>query len=166
MADRPPPPDEISTATGAALIGVSPRRLRQLADGGHVVIHRRGFTTVSSVVSGYIRSLRQDASASPTSAVAARGHAAKASLTRAATARRKALLTVRFEAEAVVQEVADAAIRRLRDAKLPTSIPMAAGRSFRSEIAQAIAQIEAAKARALAALVTGDLSLLDHIHGR
>lgn len=165
MANRPSPPDEISTAIGAALIGVTPRRLRQLADSGFVSIHRRGYTTVSSVVSGYIRSLRAETASSPTSAASARGHSAKAQLTRAATARRQAQLTVRSEAEAVVREVAEAAVRRLRDARLPTSIPMAAGQSFRAEIAAAIGQIEQARDQALASLVTGDLSLLDRGHG-
>ena len=160
MADGAPPPDEIATTTAAALIGVSPRRLRQLADAGHITIHRRGFTTVSSAVSGYIRSLRAEAQSSPASASAARGHTAKAALIRSHTARRKAALTVRAEAEDVIQAIADAATRRLRDARLPAVSP-AAGQSFRAEILAACLRIEAARDCALRALATGDLTELD-----
>lgn len=164
MADRTPP-DEITTATAAALIGVTPHRLRQLASAGFISLHRRGYTTVSSTVSGYVRSLRQETLASPANAAAARGHSAKAALTRAATAKRRAVLTVRSEAELAIQTVADAAVRRLTEAKLPASVPASAGISFRAEIALAVAQIEAAKARALAALASGDLAALDRGHG-
>lgn len=166
MADGAPPPDEIATTTAAALIGVSPRRLRQLADAGHTAIHRRGFTTVSSAVSGYIRSLRAEAQSSPASASAARGHTAKAALTRAATAKRLASLTARAEAEWAIETSAAAAVRRLRDAQLPASIPAPAGTSFRAEVAMACQRIEAAKGRALAALASGDLAELDRApHG-
>lgn len=160
------PPDEISTSTAAALLGITSHRLRQLASAGFVVIHRRGHTTASSAISGYIRSLRAETSTSPTSAAAARGHAAKAQLTRVATARRWALLTARDEAAGVIEQVAAAAIKRLRNARLPTTIPNAAGISFRAEIGAAIGQIEQARSRALAAIASGDLTLLDHVHGR
>lgn len=154
-------PDEITVTTAAALLGVSERRLRQLAQEGHITIHRRGHTSVSSAVGGYVRALRAEAQTSEMSAAAARAHAAKASLTRAYTARRRAALTARAEAEAVIEEIAAAAVRRLRDAKLPASIPAATGQTFRAEIIAACARVEEAKARALAALATGDLTELE-----
>jgi hypothetical protein len=154
-------PDEISVTTAAALIGVTPRRLRQLADEGFITIHRRGHTSVSSAVSGYVKALRADASRSEVNAAAARAHAAKAGLIRAATDRRKAGLTVRAEAESVINEVAAAAVRRLRDARLPVGIAPAAGKSFASEVAQACARITEARDVALEALRTGDMDLLD-----
>jgi DNA-binding transcriptional regulator YdaS (Cro superfamily) len=90
-------PDEITTATAAALLGISPRRLRQLADEGRVLIHPRGYTTVVSAVQGYLRSIRADASRAPIDASAARGHEAKAALIRSATDRRRATMTDRGE---------------------------------------------------------------------
>lgn len=125
------------------------------------MIHARGRTTVTSAIQGYVRSLRDDGHVSETSASAARGHAAKASLIRAATAKRQSALMVRSEAEQVIHEVTEAAIRRLTEARLPATIPAPAGTSFRSEIALACHAIEAAKARALAALASGDMALLD-----
>lgn len=154
-------PDEISITAAATLLNVTPRRIRQLAQDGFVVVHRRGFTSVGSAVSGYVRALRAEGQTSPTTAAAARQHLAKAQLIRSFTAKRKAALTARAEAEEAVRAVADAAIRRLKDARLPASIPTATGQSFRSEVAAAVVRIEEAKARALAALATGDASLLD-----
>lgn len=154
-------PDEISTTAAATLLGLTPRRLRQLADEGFVVVHARGRTTVSSCVQGYIKSLRASGHSTEASASAARGHNAKAALIRSATAKRRAALTAQEEAITAIETVAQAAIRRLTEAPLPAAIPAPAGTSFRSELALAVAQIEAAKARALAALASGDLSKLD-----
>lgn len=158
MSERP---DEIGTATAAALLGVTPRRLRQLADEGFIVIHRRGFTSVASAVGGYVRALRADGKTSEASASAARQHSAKASLIRAHTSRKKAALTERLEAEEVIRAIADASVRRLRDARLPASIPTTTGASFKSEIAGACRKIEQARDCALRALATGDLTELD-----
>lgn len=154
-------PDEISVIAASTLLGITERRYRQLAAQGFCTIHARGKTTVGSAVSGYVRSLRAEAEASPTTATAARAHTAKAQLVRSFTAKRRAALTVRAEAEAVVEEIATAAIRRLRDARLPASIPAATGQSFRAEIAAARSRIETAKTVALEALRTGDMALLD-----
>lgn len=156
-----PRPDEISTTAAATLLGITARRLRQLADAGHITIHRRGHTTVASCVQGYIRALRTEGHATETSASAARGHAAKAALIRSAMAKRRAALTARDEAEQAILEVAQAAIRRLTTAPLPATIPAPAGTAFRAEIALAVTQIEAAKSRALAALASGNLSALE-----
>lgn len=158
MTERP---DEISSSAAAALLGVTPRRLRQLAEGGFLTIHRRGFTTVGSAISGYIRALRAEGHATEVSASAARGHTAKAALIRAATAKRRATLTAVSEAEQAIATVAEAAIRRLGEARLPASVPTHAGISFRAEIAAAIDRIRAAETRALAALTSGESSALD-----
>lgn len=154
-------PDEISVTAAATLLAVTPRRIRQLAADGFIVVHRRGFTSVGSAISGYIKALRSEGQTSATTAAAARQHEAKAALTRSFTAKRRAALTVRTEAEEAVQTIADAAVRRLRDTKLPASIPVATGQTFRAEIIAACARIEEAKARALAALATGDLTELE-----
>lgn len=154
-------PDEISTSAAAVLLGITPRRLRQLSDEGFITIHRRGHTTVSSAVQGYVKSLRAMGHSTETSESAARGHAAKAALIRATTAKRRAVLTAQEEAVEAIETVATAAIRRLTEAPIPAAIPTPAGISFRAEIALVVGQIEAAKARALAALASGDLTTLD-----
>lgn len=155
------PPDEITVETAAQLLGVSPRRYRQLAAEGYCTIHARGRTTITSAVSGFIRSLRATAETSPASAAAARQHGAKAALVRSHTARRRSALIARAEAEEAVSAIASAAVRRLRDARLPASIPTAAGVTFRAEVNAACARITEARDRALKALASGDLSLLD-----
>lgn len=155
------PPDEISTSAAAVLLGITARRLRQLADDGFVVVHARGRTTVSSCVQGYIKSLRASGHSTEASASAARGHNAKAALIRSATAKRRAALTAQEEAVVVIEVVAAAAIKRLTDARLPLNIPAPAGISFRSEIASACDRIRAAEARALSALASGNLTMLD-----
>lgn len=157
-------PDEISVQTASALLGVSPRRLRQLADEGRILIHRRGFTSVSSAVRGYIRSLREDASAAPVSASMARGHVAKAALTEASTARRRAVLTERAEAEQMLALVARTAIDRMRAVRPPASLSPAVAQVLRTELASTIARIEAAHRVSLRAVATGDLSEIEAAH--
>jgi len=155
-----PAPGEVSTATAAALLQISPRRLRQLADEGRIVIHRRGFTTLSSAVRGYLRSLRSAGPVGGTSPAAARGHDAKAALTRAATERRRAALTPRAEAEGALQAVAATAVARLRAVDVP-GLDQATARALAVEVAAAVERIETAATAASTALATGDLAELD-----
>jgi len=154
-------PGEVSTATAAALLQISPRRLRQLADEGRIVIHRRGFTTVQSAVRGYLRSLR-DSGQTETATAAARSHSAKAGLIRAHTERRRATLTPRAEAEGALQAVAATAVARLRAIDVPGLDPSTA-RALAVEVAAAIIRIEGAAEAASTALATGDLVALDKV---
>lgn len=151
-------PGEVSTATAAALLQISPRRLRQLADEGRIVIHRRGYTTLSSAVRGYIRFLKDSGQTETASAAAARSHSAKAGLIRAHTERRRATLTPRAEAEGALQAVAATAVARLRAVDVPGLDP-ATARALATEIEAAITRIGAAAAST--ALATGDLAELD-----
>lgn len=154
-------PDEISTSTTAALLGVSPRRIRQLAEEGHITLHRRGFTTVVSAVQGYIRSIKADASRAPLDTSMSRSHTAKAALTEAATARRRATLTEKAEAEQMLDLVARTAIDRLRAVRPPASLSPAVAHVLRTELAATCARIEAAHQASLRAVATGDLTEID-----
>lgn len=158
--------DEISTTTASALLGVTPRRLRQLADEGHVVIHRRGFTTVASAIRGYVNFLRAEERAGGTTATSARAHVVRAALTEAATAKRAASFMPRAEAEEVVAIIAGLAAKALRDAKLDPAVSPEAARAFATEIKAAAARVERAGERAVAALRSGDLAASEGNHGR
>lgn len=157
--------DEIATSVAAALLGVTPRRLRQLADEGRIVIHRRGFTTVTSAIRGYVNFLRAEERTGATAATSARAHGARAALTEAATARRAATLLARVEVEEVIATITTTAAAALRGATLGPAVSPEAARAFAAEIAAAAARVERAGARAVAALRSGDLANLERDHG-
>lgn len=157
--------DEISTGTAAALLGLTPRRLRQLADEGHVVIHRRGFTTISSAVRGYVDFLRAEERHGVTTATQARAHTARAALVEAATAKRAATFLPRAEAEEAVGALAVLAASALRSARLDTAVSPEVEKAFAAETEAAAARVERAGERAIAALRTGDLTALERNHG-
>lgn len=159
------PNDEISTSTAAALLGLTPRRLRQLADEGSITIHRRGFTTITSAVRGYADFLRAEERNGATAATQARAHTARAALVEAGTARRAAAFLPRAEAEEAVGAFAALAAQALREAKLDTTIAPEAERTFRIEVEAAAARVERAGERAIAALRSGDLTALERDHG-
>lgn len=154
-------PDEITTATAAALLGISPRRLRQLAEEGFITLHRRGHTTVASAVRGYIRSIRADASRAPVDTSMARGHQAKAALIIAHTAKRRATLTERTEAEKMIQIVAETAVTRLRSITTPASLSPAIAKALKVELEVTIAKIKAAQKAALHAVATDDTTEIE-----
>lgn len=154
-------PDEISVAVAAALLGVSPRRLRQLASEGFITLHRRGHTTVVGAVQGYLRAIKADASRVPVDTAMSRAHAAKAALTTAATARRRAALTDRTEAEQMLDLVARTAIDRLRAVRPPASLSPAVAHVLRTELEATCARIEAAQKASLLAVATGDLTEIE-----
>lgn len=154
-------PDEITTGTAAALLGVSPRRIRQLAEERFITIHRRGHTTVVSAVQGYLRSVKADASRAPLDTSMSRSHTAKAQLTEASTARRRAVLTERTEAEQTVQIVAETAATRLRSITIPASLSPAIAKALQAEIAATCTKIEEAQKTAMQAIATGNVSLVE-----
>jgi hypothetical protein len=154
-------PDEISTSTAAALLGISPRRLRQLAEEGFITLHRRGHTTIVSAVQGYLRSIKADASRAPIDTTMSRAHAAKAALTEAATARRRAVLTEKAEVQQMLDLVARTAIDRLRAVRPPGSLSPAVAHVLRTEIETTCARIEAVHKAALLVVATGDLSEIE-----
>jgi type IV secretory pathway TrbL component len=150
----------------AKLLGMHPERLRQLQRAGYIDrAARRGFVSVISAVSGYIRFLKEDSATSTAPSAAARSHAAKAALTSAATARRRANLTEQKEAAEVIETIASAAARRLRAVRLASGLPPAASATFKVELAASVARINTARTVALAAIRTGDFSEIDG-HGR
>ncbi|RID91619.1 hypothetical protein D2N39_13055 [Gemmobacter lutimaris] len=150
----------------AKLLGIHPERLRQLQRAGYIDrAARRGFVSVISAVSGYIRFLREDSATGTTPTAAARSHAAKAALVGAATARRRAVLTEQKEAIEAVETIASAAARRLRAVRLASDLPAPAAAAFKTELAASAERIDAARTVALAAIRTGDFSEIDG-HGR
>lgn len=54
------PNDEISIDTAAALLELTPKRIRQLVQAGFIKMHRRAHTTITSTVRGYIRFLKDE----------------------------------------------------------------------------------------------------------
>lgn len=154
----PLPPDEISTAQAGVLLGLSQERIRQLCASGYIARHRKGFTTATAAVQGYIRFLKAEARKTPASTAASRSHAAKASLIEASTARRRAELIDLSEAEHVIARIASTAISRLRKTPSDKALSASTRKVMAAEIAAACRAIEKARDRALAALNTGDFS--------
>lgn len=59
-AAGPRPNDEITVDVAAALLELTPQRIRQLAQAGFIKLHRRNHTTITSTVRGYIRFLKDE----------------------------------------------------------------------------------------------------------
>ena len=154
----PSPPDEISTAQAGVLLGLSQERIRQLCASGYITRHRKGFTTATAAVQGYVRFLKAEARKTPASTAASRSHAAKASLIEASTARRRAELVDLSEAESVINRIARIAIARLRKTPIDRALSASTRKTMTSEISGAIKAIERARDRALAAINSGDFA--------
>lgn len=154
-------PDEISTQIAASLLGITARRLRQLADEGFITIHRRGRTTVISAVQGYLRSIKSDASRASVDTSMARGHQAKAALIAAHTDKRRAALTERAEAQQMIEIVSETAVRRLGTIAAPANLSPAVAQALCAELAATCSRIEEAQKAAALALVTGDLTVIE-----
>lgn len=84
------PRDEITTRQAATLLGIGETMMRKLVSGCHVIVHRRGHTTLTSAVSGYSAFLRGSTSTSTSGQIAARAHLAKAAAVSASVERRRA----------------------------------------------------------------------------
>jgi hypothetical protein len=157
------PPDAIPIPQAAKLIGLTPERLRQLVRAGYAVSPARGMIRLTTVLSGYCRFLREEASR-PDSEGAARGHDAKAELIVAATTRRRDVLIERVEAEAVLGVIRDAATRHLRSLTNSRSaardLPAGIVGKVADEVEIALASINDAHQAALLALKTGDFSAI------
>lgn len=146
----------------AKLLGISTERLRQLQRSGHIDrAPRRGFVNIISATSGYIRFLKEDSVTGTTPTAAARSHQAKAALTSAATARRRANLTEQVEAVQAVEAIAAAAARRLRAVRLASDLPAPAAVAFKAELAASMGRINTARLVALDAIRTGDFGAID-----
>lgn len=168
MAAKQVDPTLVLLVDAARLLGIHPERLRQLQRSGHIArAPRRGYVSVVSAVAGYCRFLRDDSATGLEPSAAARSHAAKASLTRAATDRRRAALTEQAEALAVIETVAASAARRLRAARLAPDLPAATAAVFKAEVAASLTRIDAARKAALLAVKTGDFAQIEGPgHGR
>ncbi|WP_151717552.1 hypothetical protein [Gemmobacter serpentinus] len=134
--------DEISTSTAARLIGVSDEMFRKVARAGHITVHRRGFTTATSAVSGYARFLKQDTARADAHADQSRQHIARASVIRATTARRRAGLIEAAEAELIVRTVAEAATSCLRGLDAAGHVSPATAQALAVAARNAAARIE------------------------
>jgi len=152
------PPDALPTTAAARLLGLGEERVRQLAKQGYIPKIARGHTTVGGAISGYIRFLKAEARKTPASTAASRSHNAKAELIAASTARRRAELISLDEAESVINRIAVTAITRLRRVPGSARLTGATRTTLAQETDAAIAAIERARDRALAAINTGDFS--------
>ena len=70
--------DEITLEVAGRLIMVGPERVRQLVRSGHIAKTRHGYTTIPSVVQGYIRFLKESARDGTQTASAGRAQEARA----------------------------------------------------------------------------------------
>lgn len=145
-------PGEIATSTAAVLIGVSYEMVRRLVKSGHIALHRRGYTTVSSAVQGYARFLREDAARAEANASAVRAHNAKAATVAAANARRRADLMAIDDATEILDLIATTATAKLRGISLKGRVPASVEKRVAAEMAEAAKDIEAARALAVAVL--------------
>jgi hypothetical protein len=80
MAAQEParPNDEITVEVAAVLLELTVQRVRQIATEGFIKIHRRGHTTISSAVRGYIRFLKDSHSKQTQAGAAERARDARA----------------------------------------------------------------------------------------
>ncbi|WP_226553575.1 hypothetical protein [Celeribacter naphthalenivorans] len=146
------PSDEIDVSSAATLLGISGAMFRRVAAAGYIERHARGKTTVSSAVQGYARFLRDDGARSEGNEAQARSHRAKAARIRRETERRRAALSVREEVEEIVVTVAKTACNRLRSVDVVGLVDGKIAAAFADEVEGACQRVEAAKARAVAAL--------------
>ncbi|WP_417264544.1 helix-turn-helix domain-containing protein [Celeribacter sp.] len=146
------PPDEISTADAAKLLGVSSEMVRRLVNSGHIPRHARGRTTVSGAVAGYASFLKEDGARAVANAAQVRSHHAKAKKLRRETERRRASLMPIEDAEQVVTTTAQTAIDHLKAVDVEGNVSAQSAKAFAAEIEGAVSRIKDAEARAIAAL--------------
>lgn len=72
------PSDEISIEVAARLLELTPQRINQLVGAGYITRHRRGFTTISASVRGYIRFLKDESRKATQAGAAQRAQEARA----------------------------------------------------------------------------------------
>jgi hypothetical protein len=77
-ADGQRPNDEITVDTAAALLELTPQRIRQLVQAGFIKMHRRNHTTITSTVRGYVRFLKDEARKASQAGAAERARDARA----------------------------------------------------------------------------------------
>lgn len=148
----------------ARLVGLSGERIRQLIRGGYAVSAGRGYVRLPSLLSGYVRFLRAEASR-PESEGMTRGHEAKAELIEAATARRRAELIERTEAETALEVIHNVAARHLKTLTskkgAARGLPDTVRARVAAEVEVALTQIGDAHQAARQALRTGDFTALE-----
>ena len=164
-SDKSLPPGVVTTSVAAALIGVTVDRIGQLVRSGHAVSPARGQVVLASLLRGYVASLRTSA-ARPASAALARQQSAKAALITETTEARMAEVMPRHDAEQSVRLVVDVALKRIRALAKPGNaalrdLPPDVAAAVRREALAAVQKIEAARATALRALATGDLTEIE-----
>lgn len=162
------PPDALDIGTAGRLVGLSTERIRQLAKAGFAHIPTRGVVSLTSLLSGYARYLRQEA-ARPESEALGRANDAKAELVRAATERRRAELVPRADCEvalATIRETAGRHLRGMTTARALKGLSPAVAEAVRGEVREALARIDKAEAEARAALLSGDMEGLGEGTGR
>ena len=145
-------PNEIATSTAATLLGISGEMFRRVAKSGHIVVHKRGVTTVDGAVQGYANFLREDARRAEANASAVRAHQAKAATVAAANSRRRAGLIDVEEVEFLLGEITRIASDRLGRVNLSGRASDGATQNVAHEIKVAAVDIEAARAAAVALL--------------
>lgn len=156
------PPDAMPITEAAALLGLTPERIRQLGRAGYATLPARGVVSLTSLLSGYAAFLKAEAAA-PESAAASRAHDAKAALIENATDKRRADLVKRTEAEEALALIRAAAVRHLRGmttARALRGLSPDLCAALRREVAGAVERIEAREAEARAALLSGELESL------
>ena len=122
--------DEISMEVAGRLIMVSAERVRQLIKGGYIERSRPGYTTIPSVVQGYIKFLKEAASEKTQNASASRVQDARAKEIERRLAREErdlipqeeASLAMSMLAGKVAQELAGMGARITRDMALRRQI--------------------------------------------
>lgn len=153
--------DAVAIPAAAKLLGLHPERVRQLIRAGFATSPARGHVGLTSLLRGYVASLRDEAER-PQSEAAARSFDAKAALLQRQTDARRAELIERGAAEEALGIVRDLALRHVASLARPRVSPMkllpvAEQTVLRREVKAAEAKIAEAHEAALRALRSGDL---------
>lgn len=161
----PLPPDAVTIPAAARLLGLHPERIRQLIRAGVASSPARGHVALISLLRGYTASLRAEAER-PQSDAVARSLDAKAQMLARQTFALREQLVGREEAVELVGTLSELAVRHLGSLSRPRSAPMKAlskgdQAKLSAEIAAAKVRVEEARDRAVRALRTGCLDLLE-----
>lgn len=158
------PLDAVAIPAAAKLLGLTAERVRQLIRAGYAASPARGHVRLMTLLSGYIRFLKEEASR-PESEGVARQHTAKAQLIEAATARRRAELLPRADAEQALDVVLECARRHIKSLTsrrgAARGLPAAVQERVAQEVDVALGQIAAAHRAAITALKSGDFTALE-----
>lgn len=112
-ANEPRPNDEITVDVAAALLELTPQRIRQLAQAGFIKIHRRSHTTITSTVRGYVRFLKDEERKATQTGAAERARDARAREIEQKIAERDRRLIPTEEAELVMDLLVGAVAKEL-----------------------------------------------------